>query len=190
MKVILKLILFCIFLIGSSNIVVSQEPQFLGLEINENAHPEVFFFEKNLGSWDIRWEALSIEDGTITGTGDAEWHWFTTLNGYIIQDFWITILPDNDFRPTGTNVRFFDPETNKWTIVWTNNYSPKLQQFEGEVVGDEFTMYRLDSDPLMRIRFFDLTGETFRQQQELSIDGGITWVPSFKAYGTRMKKKD
>ncbi|MHA1543653.1 MAG: hypothetical protein ACTSU8_00780 [Alphaproteobacteria bacterium] len=188
MRILSQLFLIVILLTGASNMALSEEQQFLGLEINENAHPEVSFFESNLGSWDIRWEALSTEDGTIAATGNAEWHWFTSLNGYIIQDFWIGILPNNDFRPTGTNVRFFDPETNKWTVVWTNNYNPKLQHFEGEVVGDEFTMYRLDSDPLMRIRFFDLTADTFRQQQELSTDGGQTWVPSFKAYATRMKK--
>jgi len=46
MKTFLKLSLIIIFLTGVSNAAFSQEQRFLGLEINENAHPEVFFFEK------------------------------------------------------------------------------------------------------------------------------------------------
>jgi hypothetical protein len=91
----------------------------------------------------------------------------------------------------GMSLRFFDPETERWTIYWADSRRPGvldppvLGGFDGDVgifVGED----TLDGRPI-RVRFTwsGVTTPTPRWEQAFSDDGGETWETNWVMEFTR-----
>lgn len=108
------------------------------------------------------------------------WHW--VLNGTAVQDVW---MPDPDTAPQaavmGTNLRVYDPEEDRWDMVWTTETLAGFQRFTARMENDEIVMHgaipagqRPAHDA--RITFHDIQAERFEWKYEASAPGdGENW---------------
>ncbi len=83
-----------------------------------------------------RCTALRLQPGgTYVEGAPADWNGRYILDGWAIEDEWISQLPDGTpFR--GINIRSFNPETRKWDNRWLATGSLQWQYFEAEQVGE------------------------------------------------------
>ncbi len=185
-----KLAIIIGFLFAPVSVFANDVPtEFLGRFVHEDAPEEVHYWGRLLGDWDIRWEAYD-EHGGIVRDGKASWHWYSTLGGFAIQDFYTHPMPPERGRDrVGTNLRIFDTEQKKWLIRWSHNFGAGFEEFTAVQDDNQVIMYQDGAEATSRIRFFNFQDNSFRQQEEKSDDGGKTWRPSFSAWAARMSRK-
>ena len=172
-------------LVQSSVSLANANESFWNRTIHPSAPPEVHHWGTLMGDWDVRWEAYTIT-GVKRNEGTATWHWYATLGGFAIQDFFTHAMPADIGRDrVGTNVRVFDASANEWHIRWTHNFGAGFEEFTAIHSGPEIIMYEDGNEEVSRIRFFEFQKNSFRQQEEKSDDGGKNWYPTFKAWATR-----
>lgn len=164
----------------------AQPPEkFVGREIHDDAPTEVHQWGSLIGDWDVRWESYD-ENGNAKNNGAASWHWYSTLDGFAIVDFYTHEMPEQHGRDrVGVNLRVFDPHEKTWHIRWSHNFGTGYQEFSAVHEGDEIVMYEVGKETVSRIRFFGFQENSFRQQEEKSDDGGETWQSGFKAWAVR-----
>ena len=99
---------------------------------------------------------------------------------------------DHDGGFIGMSFRFFDPETQLWSIYWADSRRPGaldppvVGSFSGDVGIFEGT-HRLEGRPI-RVRFVwsGVTTPTPRWEQAFSDDGGETWETNWIMDFTRI----
>jgi hypothetical protein len=92
----------------------------------------------------------------------------------------------------GLSLRFFDPETRRWCIYWTDTGRSGL--LEPPVVGsftDGVGVFECDDTfdgrPIIgRYQWSDITATTARWEQSFSEDGGKTWETNWTVEHTRV----
>ena len=101
------------------------------------------------------------------------------LGGIGNVDEFRTVLPDGD-PLIGLTVRIFDPCTRVWSLYWADSRSATLfppvtgsfQNGVGEFLGDDVQ----DGIPVnVKFRWSNITPESARWEQAMSVDGGATW---------------
>jgi hypothetical protein len=105
---------------------------------------QLMTFGRFIGSWDV--EVTDYHDDGSTETGSAEWHFGWTLNGRAIQDVWIAPSRDEQqrlgVRPRewGTAVRFYEPDSDTWRMVWSGPYRARQILFIAHEDGDRIVI--------------------------------------------------
>ncbi len=93
----------------------------------------------------------------------------------------------------GMTLRFYSPETHKWSIYWANRKDgdlavpPMVGDFENGR-GEFYDHERFNGKPIMvRFIFSNLGPTSFRLEQSFSADGGKSWEPNWISTFTRVQ---
>jgi hypothetical protein len=133
-------------------------------------------FGRFVGTWDADYSFIA-EDGSVRHSrGEVLFGWI--LDGYALQDIFLSYpKPDStDERKMVTGVRFVDPKTEKWTVMFAAPAFGAAVRMEGGAEGDRIVLRGQDDkgNPL-RWSFNDIRPDSFIWRGETSYDGGKTW---------------
>ena len=145
---------------------------------NSEAPPEVAQFGFLVGEWDCTTRSMKT-DGSGFSEGKAKWSGECILDGWAIQGYWVAQLP-NGKTVHGTNIRSFNPKTEKWDNQWVATGSLQWVYFEAQKIGDTMVMIGGEgSDPngdyIDRNIFYEIGTESWRWRKDRSYYGGNTW---------------
>jgi hypothetical protein len=142
---------------------------------------ELMLFGQFVGDWDIVESKYREEDGQqVIQTGELHWNWI--LEGRALQDVWMFRRGDSDkLVPSGTTVRFYDPERKVWRSTWINPGHHDVDLFLGRKIGSEIVLNmqeesKREGDGDIRWIFYDIKQNSFSWRAEESLDRGKTWV--------------
>lgn len=150
-------------------------------EINPAAPTETKQFEPLLGSWQITDYQLQNNGDWKEGPG-ADWHWYSILDGFAIQDDWIAPpkaldIPESE-RQYGTNIRIFNPARQQWEMAWMSKKGQQLNTFTAVEKKGNLVMEGQFSGNNSRITFFNITETTFQWKMEFL--QGETWQEVYR----------
>jgi hypothetical protein len=137
-------------------------------------------FDFWMGRWDVRNRMLRRRLA-----GSEDWVEFDAtvearpiLDGLGNEDEFRT---DHDGGFVGMSFRFFDPETGRWSIYWSDSRRPGeldppvVGGFDGDVGVFEGEDVHRGRPVLVRFTWSGVTTPTPRWEQAFSDDGGRTW---------------
>ena len=142
---------------------------------NASLGAEARVWDQFVGTWDCDY-SFHAEDGTVTrAKGELRFGWI--IDGHAVQDIWITYPQrPNEEREIGTSLRFFDPKSGLWRVVFILPTLNILTTLEGRAHGDRIVLEGQSSDgKRRRWSFNDITPTSFVWRNESSRDGGKTW---------------
>lgn len=130
-----------------------------------------------IGEWSCKTRSmrpdLTFAEGSATWTGEY------ILDGWAIQDTWVSSLPQGgEFY--GTNIRSFNPKTEKWDNRWLPQGSLQWSYFESEQVGETMVMTGGNGtdgrgEYVDRNTFYEITESSWKWRKDRSYDGGANW---------------
>ena len=130
-----------------------------------------------LGEWACTTSFMGA-DGTFSD-GKATWSAELILDGWAVQDWWISERPDGA-RFHGTNIRSFNPTLGKWECRWLPQGTLQWTHFTSEQVDDTMVMTGSGTDArgafVDHNIFYDITSESWSWRKERSWDDGETWT--------------
>ena len=154
---------------------------------------QLMLFGQFVGVWDL--DVLFFDEaGNIVFHGPGEWAFAWVLDGRALQDV-LTYADVHDpmanapgQRRTGTSLRQYHPQTNRWRIVWLGATSGILLFLEGGRVGDEIWLEGKEGDSaLLRWMFTEIGDDQFHWQGLVSTDGGVSWWMEQEMYARRRR---
>lgn len=117
--------------------------------------------------------------GDWVGEGEkGEVHFRWILEGRAVQDVWMSEDPvSKEMVPSGTTIRFYDPERDVWQSTWISPKQNTTLTFLGKEVGGEIVLEAVNkAGRLEHWVFYDIKkGTSFKWRGEGSYDGGKTW---------------
>lgn len=131
-----------------------------------------------IGEWDCKTRFMNPQGEY--GEGRATWTGFWILDGWAVQDVWVSRQADgSEFH--GTNIRSFNPETGKWDNRWLPQGTLQWKHFESEQVRDTMVMTGgRGRDPrgefVDRNTFYAIGENGWKWRKDRSYDGGKSWI--------------
>lgn len=139
-------------------------------------------FDFWLGTWDLAWEDA---DGTpARGFNRIE----RILDGHVIKESFKALTGAyKGFE--GESYSVYNTQTGVWKQTWVDNNGDYLD-FTGEVHGDKRIFKRRGISPggqeiFQRMVFYDITGDSFTWDWEVSEDNGDTWQLRWRIFYKR-----
>lgn len=133
-------------------------------------------FGRFVGTWDADYKFIA-EDGSVRNSrGEVLFGWI--LDGYALQDIFLSYPKpgSNEGRKMVTGVRWVDPKTDKWTVMFAAPSFNVAIRMEGGADGDRIVLRGHDDQGAeLRWSFNDITPNSFVWRGETSHDGGKTW---------------
>ncbi|WP_436515397.1 hypothetical protein [Ekhidna sp. To15] len=127
-----------------------------------------------VGKWDLTWEGGK-------GTNLIE----KKLNGRVIQENFEA--KEGNFKGyLGTSISTFNPQDGKWHQAWADSqggYIDLIGIMDGDTRIFQMTSPRKRPDgteSISRMRFYDITEDSFSWDWEASTDGGENWQLSWR----------
>ena len=141
---------------------------------NPSLGSEAKVWDQFVGTWDCDY-TFHAEDGTVTrAKGELLFGWI--IDGRAVQDIWITYPQSSgEEREIGTSLRFFDPKSGLWRVVFILPTLNILTTVEGRAQGDRIVLEGEANGKRRRWSFNDITPTSFVWRGESSRDGGKTW---------------
>lgn len=144
-----------------------------------DAPPETAQFGFLIGAWDCVIRTMG-PTGELGPGRPATWRGRYILDGWAIEDLWISTGPDGS-ESQGMNIRSFNPETRVWDNRWLAQGSLQWKYYSAEKVGDTMVMTGGEGvDPrgafIDRNTFHDIGADSWRWRKDRSWDGGETWI--------------
>lgn len=147
----------------------------------ENPHrtmgAEAAAFDRFVGTWDVDYSIIG-EDGSVRRfSGELLFGWI--LDGRALQDIWVAYPPpgSSEERTIGTSVRFFEPSSRTWRVVFVAPSFGSVLQLAGGGEGERIVLHGHDTDgSRLRWSFNEIGSESFVWRGELSRDDGETWL--------------
>jgi hypothetical protein len=147
-------------------------------------------FGQFVGDWEFDLVAIQSDGKPLKGAG--EWHFGWALQGRAVQDVWIArddvSKPNAPISEWGTTLRFYDPKTDTWHVVWAGPRRGSLlafvaKQSAGEIVMEVNYVQGLprmnppDAPPIHRGQwiFDQIKPNSFHWRSIISHDGGKSW---------------
>ena len=133
-------------------------------------------FGRLVGTWDVEY-SMFTEDGKVSHSqGEVIVGW--VMDGHALQDLFIgyPTKPGGE-RHMGTTIRYFDPKSAAWRVIFTAPQFNYVRRLTGGPVGDaRIVLHGQDPDGTeLRWSFNDIRPNTFVWRGEKSHDGGTTW---------------
>lgn len=145
-----------------------------------DAPPETAQFAFLVGEWSCTTRNLA-PGGKLRPGPDATWTGYYILDGWAIQDDWVST--GRDGKPFhGTNIRSFNPETGRWDNRWLPSGTLRWKHYEAEKVGETMVMTGGEGvDGKGRVyvdrnTFYGITDEAWRWRKDRSFDGKKSWI--------------
>ena len=133
-------------------------------------------FGRFVGTWDADYSFIA-QDGSIRHSrGEVLFGWI--LDGYALQDIFLSYPKpgSTDERKMVTGVRFVDPKTDKWTVMFAAPAFGAAIRMEGGAEDDRIVLRgHDDKGASLRWSFNDIRPDSFVWRGETSHDGGKTW---------------
>lgn len=139
-------------------------------------------FGRYIGDWDIQDWQLQQDGTTWIEQQGARWNFTCVGNGVAVQDFWMP-----NAGGYGTNLRMYDPKTEKWDIAWSATGTPGFSHITASKSEDgNMVMHYVSPEqtPPRRITFFKPSSEGWNWVMEMSFDKEQTWTPVYKIKAT------
>ena len=133
-------------------------------------------FGRFVGTWDADYSFIAEDGGVRHSRGEVLFGWI--LDGYALQDIFLGYPKpgSNEERRMVTGVRFVDPKTDKWTVMFTAPSFAVAIRMEGGAEGDRIVLRgRNDQGDSLRWSFNDIKPNSFIWRGETSHDSGKTW---------------
>jgi len=133
-------------------------------------------FGRFAGTWDCDYSFIAADGSVRRSRGELLFGWI--LDGRALQDIWIGYpkAGSGDERTIGTSVRFVDPKSGKWKVVFVAPGSDFVIQVEGGAEEDRIVLRGVDGDgAAVRWSFNDILPDSFVWRGETSRDGSKTW---------------
>ena len=152
--------------------------------------PENLQFDFLIGEWTVEGTRFAPSGEVLIsygGTWRAEY-----LHGkrMVLDDFSIH-LPTGQEVSAFVTLRSYSPITRRWEIAGLGAFQPALQgEWFGHWADGEMTLLATAKMPdgrevRNRIRFHEITPDTFRWESHNSFDGGATWIKSASLQASR-----
>jgi hypothetical protein len=146
-------------------------------------------FGQFVGTWDADYMFIA-EDGSVRRSrGEVLFGWI--LDGYALQDIFLSYPKpgSTDERKMVTGVRFVDPKTDKWTLMFSAPSFAAAVRMEGGAEGNRIVLRgRDDKGDFLRWSFNDIQPDSFVWRGETSHDGGTTWHLDEEHHMTRRRQ--
>jgi hypothetical protein len=146
----------------------------LGPHPSLGRHPDLF--GRFVGTWDADYSFIA-ENGSVRHLrGEVLFGWI--LDGYAIQDIFLSYPKpgSNEERRMVTGIRWVDPKTDKWTLMFAAPAFGAGTRMEGGAEGGRIVLRGHDDHGVeLRWSFNDITPTSFVWRGETSHDGGRTW---------------
>jgi len=143
-------------------------------------------FGRFVGTWDADYSFIAEDGGVRHSRGEVLFGWI--LDGYALQDIFLGYPKpgSNEERRMVTGVRFVDPKTDKWTVMFTAPSFAVAIRMEGGAEGDRIVLRgRNDQGDSLRWSFNDIKPNSLIWRGETSHDGGKTWRMDEEHHMTR-----
>jgi hypothetical protein len=146
--------------------------------VNPGAPPETEQYAFIIGEWDCKTRFMSGPGGEFT-EGRATWTGEYILDGWAIQDTWVSKRPDGS-ESIGINIRSFNKEAGVWDNRWLAQGALKWSVFSSRMVGDTMVMTGGGGRDAVgefvdRNTFYDIRKDSWSWRKDRSYDGGKTW---------------
>lgn len=146
---------------------------------NPAAPEETAQFAFIVGEWNCITRFMK-PDGSGHNEGRATWTGYWILDGWAVQDDWVSDLGQGK-KGLGTNIRSFNPETGLWDNRWLAAGSLQWSWFSSEQVGDTMVMTGgggtdAFGEFIDRNIFHDIEEDSWSWRKDRSYDGGETWI--------------
>ena len=165
-------------------------------ETEKETVPGSLQYQFLIGDWDIKVSKYYVPDGGLKKEKTAWQHVEYRDNGKMIVDEWTGYDAETQEKDSyGVTLRTYSDETQQWqnvylgsnqnvdtssfVSVWTDNEMHGTGQYEVENLGT--IKYKL--------RFFNITENSYEWEEYLSKDDGKNWFLSLKQVATRRGKK-
>lgn len=148
-------------------------------------------FDFTLGEWDADVTRYD-PDGSVALQAEGRWSARASFGGKVIEDHFVQRVDGVDNAAAFT-LRTYCEETGRWEMVylWAGQPATGVLAFVGARVDGEMhlTLQALGPDGrvvLSRIRFFDVTSESFSWENRMSVDNGATW---FRGISLKLRRR-
>jgi len=145
-------------------------------------------FGRFVGTWDADYSFIA-EDGSVRHSrGEVLFGWIR--DGHALQDIFLGYPQPgaNAERSMVTGVRWVDPKTDKWTLMFAAPSFNAGVRMEGGAEGDRIVLRgRDDHGDSLRWSFNDITPNSFTWRGETSHDAGKTWRMDEEHHMTRRR---
>ncbi len=158
----------------------TPDPAELASAYKAGPGPQGSDFDFFIGEWDAK-VIRYTPDGKVLKRHETRWSAQSLFGGRMIEDRFVQSVDGED---TGAVITLstYCVETAQWEMVflWAQQPIPNMTNFVGNRVGDEMHLTGQHHGPdgqtaLSRIRFFDITSDSFLWQHSASFDGGENW---------------
>ncbi|MBX9599699.1 MAG: hypothetical protein K2X35_01800 [Bryobacteraceae bacterium] len=150
---------------------------------NPEAPPETRQFEFMLGRWSG--VSNSVDASGNRSTFEILWEGQYVLDGWAIRTDWRIPLPGGKIN-RGTMIRAFDPAAKEWNIAEFYTPGLALHTFRARQEGSTMVQRSEEGGVLTRGTFYNITPDRYENRQEISRDGGKTWVQRSHSVVTRL----
>jgi hypothetical protein len=141
---------------------------------------ELMQFGRFVGAWDLDVTYFDPA-GVVSREVKGEWHFGWVLEGRAVADVWI--VPRRSLRGSsgppageyGMSLRFYDNDIAAWRSTWLGPVHKVVLPFIAKQVGETMVLERTEGERMVRWIFSEITPETFKWQNIVSIDDGATW---------------
>jgi hypothetical protein len=140
-------------------------------------------FDFLIGQWEVEVKPkVSSLAAMIHGAPrqDGSWKAWRALDGFGIEDE--LRIADASGNPISLNqtLRVFDRSQNRWTVVGLDVYRAHVSNSTARWNGTEMRIDGAGVDGegkayVSRVRYFAISADAFRMQQDRSLDNGQTW---------------
>jgi hypothetical protein len=136
---------------------------------------EARVFDRFVGAWDCDYTFFAEDGGVKRASGELKFGWI--LDGRAMQDIWITYPEEHSKeRSIGASVRFFDPKSKVWRVLFVNPEYGSLITVQGRAEGNRIVLRGVSEDgSMLRWSFNEIQADSFIWRGEKSRDGGKTW---------------
>ena len=147
--------------------------------LNKAAPQELKLFSFLVGKHHCRGIKLN-KDRTKTKF-EATWTGRYSMDGYVIEDEFRIQSKNGEVTRLGTNYRAYNSENKQWQLRWFDALSPSWTNLAKPEDGgvntdnDEISFMIIDDDVHFKIRFINVTNNSFTWLGELSLDKGENW---------------
>ena len=146
----------------------------------QGSAPEAKEFDFLIGHWNV--EATRYkEDGTTALNYSALWNAVHLNEGRMIMDDFKALGPTGAPVSSFVTLRTYSETTKRWEIVGLQALQPAVPTEwhgicrDGEMLLDAIATLPNGHRVLTKIRFFEITPDSFSWESSMSLDQGDTW---------------
>ena len=150
--------------------------------MNPNAPPETAELDWFIGEWEVIWKQKSKPHSEVYDlVTKATWRVRYAFDGFAVVDEFTgpnhaAPTPWGDFR--GMTVRAYDRNQQQWIMTYQHINGSDAWRLTGAMENGEFKIEAHDFAGQFQYRphFFDITADSFTWTNDVSVDGGETWI--------------